>query len=223
MSIEKIIIPASLSLVAGATQGNIQNHESKVEKCDPISELQKIPTKAEIRTKVYEIVSQKLGVKLDEISDNSSLLNDFEADSLDVVEVILYFEKEFGIYIGNDVIEKYFIVGQAVDAIFDIFNNGISLYGDNNFSGNLKLLTDDYDSYRDNIVENGLSSIIVPKGCKVFLFTEKDYKGEFIVINATEKEVKIKSFKKIKSTKYITLSNNIFEWNDKIVSIKVKR
>jgi acyl carrier protein len=67
--------------------------------------------------KVIGIVSEQLGVPQEEISRTSSFVDDLKADSLDVVELVMEFEDEFGITIPDDDYEKIRTVGDAVDYI----------------------------------------------------------------------------------------------------------
>jgi acyl carrier protein len=59
----------------------------------------------------------KLGVEESEINDEASFTNDLGADSLDTVELIMEFEKEFNIAIPDDQAEKIGTVGQAISYI----------------------------------------------------------------------------------------------------------
>jgi len=72
---------------------------------------------SEIRGKVKTIIMDKLGVEEAEITDEASFTNDLGADSLDTVELIMEFEKEFNIAIPDDQAEKIGTVGQAVSYI----------------------------------------------------------------------------------------------------------
>ena len=72
---------------------------------------------SEIRGKVKTIIMDKLGVEEAEITDEASFTNDLGADSLDTVELIMEFEKEFNIAIPDDQAEKIGTVGQAVTYI----------------------------------------------------------------------------------------------------------
>ena len=63
------------------------------------------------------IVSEQLGVPQEEISRTSHFVDDLKADSLDVVELVMEFEDEFGITIPDDDYEKIQTVGDAVDYI----------------------------------------------------------------------------------------------------------
>ncbi len=69
--------------------------------------------------KVIEIVSEQLGVPVEEISRESSFVDDLKADSLDVVELVMEFEDTFGITIPDDDYEKIQTVGDAIEYIED--------------------------------------------------------------------------------------------------------
>ena len=69
---------------------------------------------SEIESKVKEIIVEKLGVEESEVTLEASFTNDLDADSLDTVELIMEFEKEFGITIPDDQAEKIATVGDAV-------------------------------------------------------------------------------------------------------------
>ena len=72
---------------------------------------------AEIAQKVMEIISQNLDVKRDEISPSSSFVQDLNADSLDIVELVMAIEKEFDLSIPDDEAEKIRTVQDAIDYI----------------------------------------------------------------------------------------------------------
>jgi acyl carrier protein len=72
---------------------------------------------SDIASRVKAIIVDKLGVDENEITNESSFTNDLGADSLDTVELIMEFEKEFNIAIPDDQAEKIATVGQAVDYI----------------------------------------------------------------------------------------------------------
>ncbi len=71
--------------------------------------------KQEIFDKVKEIIVDQLGVDEDKVSMEASFRDDLEADSLDLVELIMAFEEEFGGEISDDEAQKITTVGQAVD------------------------------------------------------------------------------------------------------------
>jgi len=68
-----------------------------------------------IADKVKAIIVDKLGVELSEVSHEASFSNDLGADSLDTVELIMEFEKEFGISIPDESAEKIVTVGNAIE------------------------------------------------------------------------------------------------------------
>ena len=72
---------------------------------------------SEIASKVQKIIVDKLGVEESEVTTEASFTNDLGADSLDTVELIMEFEKEFGISIPDDQAEKIGTVGDAVSYI----------------------------------------------------------------------------------------------------------
>ena len=69
---------------------------------------------SEISDKVKAIIVDKLSVDEAEVQDGASFANDLGADSLDTVELIMEFEKQFGITIPDDQSEKLSTVGDAI-------------------------------------------------------------------------------------------------------------
>ena len=69
---------------------------------------------SEIAEKVKKIIVDKLGVDESEVTEEASFTNDLGADSLDTVELIMEFEKEFNISIPDDQAENIATVGQAI-------------------------------------------------------------------------------------------------------------
>lgn len=67
--------------------------------------------------KVFTIVADQLSVSQDEISRESSFIDDLKADSLDVVEMVMEFEDAFDITIPDDDYDKIKTVGDAIDYI----------------------------------------------------------------------------------------------------------
>ncbi len=69
---------------------------------------------SEVASKVQAIIVDKLGVEASEVTPQASFTNDLGADSLDTVELIMEFEKQFGITIPDDQAEKIATVGDAI-------------------------------------------------------------------------------------------------------------
>ena len=69
---------------------------------------------SDIASKVKAIIVDKLGVDENEVTPEASFTNDLGADSLDTVELIMEYEKEFDIAIPDDQAEKIGTVGEAI-------------------------------------------------------------------------------------------------------------
>ena len=69
---------------------------------------------SDIQNRVKAIIVDKLSVEETEVTNEASFTNDLGADSLDTVELIMEFEKEFGISIPDDQAEKITTVGDAI-------------------------------------------------------------------------------------------------------------
>ncbi len=70
-----------------------------------------------IEERVHKIVVEQLGVKEDEVKNESSFVDDLGADSLDTVELVMALEEEFECEIADEAAEKITTVQQAVDYI----------------------------------------------------------------------------------------------------------
>lgn len=72
---------------------------------------------ADIESRVKAIIVEKLGVDEADIADDASFTNDLGADSLDTVELIMEFEKEFDMTIPDEDAEQIATVGDAVSYV----------------------------------------------------------------------------------------------------------
>ena len=70
-----------------------------------------------VADRVRAIIAEQLGVKLEEVTDTASFIEDLGADSLDTVELVMALEEEFGIEIPNEDAEKMSSVGDAIKYI----------------------------------------------------------------------------------------------------------
>jgi acyl carrier protein len=78
------------------------------------AETIKINKMSEIKAKVIAIIVDKLNVEENEVTNEASFTNDLGADSLDTVELIMEFEKQFNISIPDDKAEGIQTVGDAI-------------------------------------------------------------------------------------------------------------
>ncbi len=72
---------------------------------------------SDVNSRVVAIIVDKLGVDETEVTPEASFTNDLGADSLDTVELIMEFEKEFNIAIPDDQAENIGTVGEAIKYI----------------------------------------------------------------------------------------------------------
>ena len=70
-----------------------------------------------VQDKVAKIIVEQLGIEADEVTDAASFTDDLGADSLDIVELVMAFEEEFGCEIPDDAAEKILTVKDAINFI----------------------------------------------------------------------------------------------------------
>jgi acyl carrier protein len=74
-------------------------------------------SKEDILTKLKPIIAEQLGVDESEVKEDASFTEDLNADSLDLVELIMSLEEQFKLQISDEDAEKITTVGEAVDYI----------------------------------------------------------------------------------------------------------
>jgi acyl carrier protein len=72
---------------------------------------------SETAERVKKIVVEHLGVEQEKVTEEASFIDDLGADSLDIVELVMAFEEEFGVEIPDDAAEKITTVKDAIDYI----------------------------------------------------------------------------------------------------------
>ncbi len=70
-----------------------------------------------IEDRIKKVISDQLSIQLDKIKNNSFFVNDFGADSLDIIELIMSLEEEFDIEISDEMAEKINNVQSVIDCI----------------------------------------------------------------------------------------------------------
>jgi acyl carrier protein len=76
-------------------------------------------TPQEVEAKVIDIVAEQMSADKDQLTRDTSFVNDLNADSLDTVELVMEFEDSFEISIPDDKAEQIKTVGEAVDFIVE--------------------------------------------------------------------------------------------------------
>ena len=229
--IEKIIIPATLSLIASVDKNNTSNiyqiiSEDKIIETNkefhtPVTSLKDSTlTKKEVLEIIIQIASNTNGVAEEEFGltvPYSSL----GFDSLDEVELVMNFEEKFNILIPDNIAEEMKTIQNSFDFIYEVLNNeGIFLYSNKNMTGEFKKITTNFSSVYLNFDVSKLS-IIVPKGYRILLYSRPNYYGKLIAIDASKKRRKIKDFAKAQNKKYIQFDKS---WkNGEIESIKIEK
>ncbi|HET8908908.1 MAG TPA: acyl carrier protein [Ktedonobacterales bacterium] len=79
-------------------------------------------SKEEIMAKLKPVIAEQLGVDESEVTETASFTEDLNADSLDLVELIMSLEEQFGLQISDEDAEKLTTVGESVDYIYEHTN-----------------------------------------------------------------------------------------------------
>jgi acyl carrier protein len=82
-----------------------------------------MPEMHELEEKVKDIIVEELGVERDKLTETASFMEDLGADSLDTVELVMAFEKEFDIDIPDEEAEKLRTVGDAMKYLHEKMGN----------------------------------------------------------------------------------------------------
>jgi acyl carrier protein len=73
---------------------------------------------SETADRVKKIVVEHLGVEPDKVTEDARFIDDLGADSLDIVELVIAFDEEFGVEIPDDAAEKITTVRDAIEYIY---------------------------------------------------------------------------------------------------------
>ena len=75
---------------------------------------------ANVEERVRNVTAKVLGLEVEQVTPNSSFLEDLSADSLDIVEVIIALEEEFGVDIPDEKAERMVTVQHVIDCISEV-------------------------------------------------------------------------------------------------------
>ena len=79
-------------------------------------------TKEELIDRVRELIAEKLSLEVEDITEESDLIEDLDADSLDLVDLIMAVEDEFGVSIADEDVEKIKTVGDIFKQLLQALN-----------------------------------------------------------------------------------------------------
>lgn len=79
-------------------------------------------TKEELIDRVRELIAEKLSLEVEDITEESDLVEDLDADSLDLVDLIMAVEDEFGVSIADEDVEKIKTVGDIFKQLLQALN-----------------------------------------------------------------------------------------------------
>lgn len=115
---ESTIVPG-VKIVAEYSNGTMKtvNDLNKGTQFEVKDEQPKSAIKSEIAESIIELIVDKLGLDEDEVTLTANFKNDLGCDSLDAVELIMEFEREFDVAVPDDVAEKLYTVGDVITFI----------------------------------------------------------------------------------------------------------
>jgi acyl carrier protein len=102
--------------LAGGSSGRYLQREKCTARAAAKHKRRKLPM-SETADRVKKIVVEHLGVEPDKVTEDASFIDDLGADSLDIVELVMAFEEEFGVEIPDDAAEKITTVRDAIEYI----------------------------------------------------------------------------------------------------------
>jgi TonB family protein len=129
-------------------------------------------------------------------------------------------EGQFQVNVGEDEIKSLKRAGDLSNYIFQA-QQGPAFFSKNNFQGKVERFATDRDDCDENFdCLNFIGSLVVPKGWKVTFFSQPDFKGEQLVVDASAGEVRISSFMKIDFSETISTTNKALNWRDEVRSVR---
>jgi TonB family protein len=202
-----ILMIIAIGIGIDATSQELESNDNK-----NIYEKSTCFSKEEIQEIVFNIIINEMGFDSNIVTLNADLKNDLGLDSYDESNL----NKKIKQFLFIDV--PYFsTVSMFVDYIFDEYANAIAIYSEPDFDGNWTCVLDDENS----TLVDWISSIIIPKGNIVKLFSESFFEGDVLIIDASKNKVEISDMSNITENINISISNAQTNWDDKVRSIRI--
>jgi|GEM_PF-2402516 len=138
-------------------------------------------------------------------------------------ELVSALEGQFQVNIGDDEIRSLKRADDLVDYLFEA-QRGPVTFSRNNFQGKVERLgTSRKACKEDGDCLNFIGAMIVPAGFTVTLYNQPKYKGEQMVVNARNKEVRIPNFFNIEFAQAVTTTSKVINWREEVKSVKIEK
>ena len=138
-------------------------------------------------------------------------------------DLVAALEGQFQVNIGDDEIRSLKRVEDLVDYLFDA-QRGPVTFSRNNFQGKVERLgTSRKACKEEGDCLNFIGAMMVPAGFTVTLYSQPKYKGEQMVINARNKEVRIPNFFNIEFAQAVTTTSKVINWREEVRSVKIEK
>lgn len=130
-------------------------------------------------------------------------------------------EGQFQVNVGQSDIKSLKRAGDLSDHIFRA-QQGIATFSKANFQGKVeRFATDRKECKKDANCLNFIGSMIVPKGLKVTLYNQPAFKGEQMVIDASNEEIRINSFIALNFTGTVSTTSKTVNWREDVQSVRI--
>jgi hypothetical protein len=130
-------------------------------------------------------------------------------------------EGQFQVNIGEQDIRSLKRAGDLSNYIFQA-QQGVVMFSKTKFQGKVERYATDREECKEGAdCLNFIGSLIVPQGLKVTLFSQPDFKGEQLVIDAVKEEVRINSFLNIAFEGAIFTTNKAVNWREEVRSLRI--
>jgi hypothetical protein len=138
-------------------------------------------------------------------------------------ELIAALEGQFQVNVADSEIRSIKKAGALADYIFQA-QQGIVMFSKAGFQGKVERIAGNRQTCKENAdCLNFIGSLIVPKGIKVTLYNQPKFKGDQLLIDASQQEVRINSFMTLRFEGAVTTTNRSVNWREEVRSIRVAK